>query len=298
MSRPVNPIRIGIDGGGTTCRFALQLPDKVLRTSLGSANAHSDLQATINVLNAGLSELFEKADLQPDVFWNIPAFAGLAGVTTQEKADQIAGAVKLNRLSVEDDRRSAVAGALKNGNGYVAGVGTGSFLARQDQTGIRFMGGYGADLGDEASGCWLGKELLKRLLYWRDNAVAPSALLETVWSGFDSNLETVLAFGQSARPADFAKFAPQIVDAATSGDPNALALMEAGAQYIIQSLRVLGWQEGEKVCLLGGLASHYRPYLPPHIAANLAQPEGSALDGCLHLAGQLEPIREERVHEH
>lgn len=287
MSQVESTYLIGIDGGGTSCRFALAMPGRRVEAVLAGANVHTDLGKALAVLARGLEELADRAGVPVDTLRAVPAYAGLAGVTGGGVSAVVADALPLDYLVVEDDRRCAVVGALGAANGAVAGIGTGSFLARQDTANVSLLGGYGADLGDEASGCWLGKQLLVRMLHCLDGLAEPSDLTARTWDVFESSLGTLLKFGQEAGPADFAKFAPQIVAAANNGDANGVALMHQGAVYIERCLNVLGWQAGEPFCLIGGLAGHYLPFLPMAIADSVAAPRGSALDGAVQLAADL-----------
>jgi dTDP-4-dehydrorhamnose reductase len=97
----------------------------------------------------------------------------------------------------------------------------------------------------------------------------------------------VVAFAGRATPADFAALAPRLLDAATAGDGTALALLRQGADYIARGVNRLGWQPGEALCPIGGLAASYTPYLPAPMASSLVDPQGSALDGALALAARI-----------
>jgi glucosamine kinase len=65
--------------------------------------------------------------------------------------------------------------------------------------------------------------------------------------------------------------------------------MQDGADYIVNSLTALGYTAGAPLCLTGGLGPHYANYLPTSYNTNLIEPKGSALDGALLLALQMEP---------
>ena len=86
-------------------------------------------------------------------------------------ATAIAEALPIDNVTVSDDRPTNMAGALGGTDGYVAAIGTGSFLGRQSGAEQRFIGGWGLRLGDEASGAWLGRRVLSRVLDWRDGVV-------------------------------------------------------------------------------------------------------------------------------
>lgn len=54
--------------------------------------------------------------------------------------------------------------------GALAGVGTGSYVGFLTGGSVRFAGGWGLALGDEASGAWLGREVLRAALMAHEGA--------------------------------------------------------------------------------------------------------------------------------
>lgn len=278
---------IAIDGGGTKCRFAMATPDGRVEVTLGSANAFSDRQKALRTLNEGLQALAEKAQVPRAHLAEIPTYAGLAGVTDAIAASEVARSLPSRIVEVEDDRRSAVVGALGARNGSVIGVGTGSFLARQADGQTQFIGGYGALIGDQASGNWLGVQLLQRVLLAMDGVEPHSALTRKISAEYDDDPMQIVAFVGQANPSDFAGLAPGIVAAAAGGDPVAQDLMQGGADYLAQGLRALGHADGSPICMIGGVAPHYADYLPPHMQACLTEAKGAPLDGALILARHL-----------
>ncbi|WP_170461586.1 BadF/BadG/BcrA/BcrD ATPase family protein [Ruegeria arenilitoris] len=281
------PYLIAIDGGGTRCRFAMAGPTGRHDLVLGSANVYSDRAAAISTLNAGLRALAERAAMPEAALTGIPIYAGLAGVTDADTGAEIARHLPSRIVQVEDDRRSAVVGALGPVDGCLIGIGTGSFLARQSDGEIRLIGGYGALIGDDASGYWLGQQLLRRVLLAADGIAPDSALTRSVRRRFDEDPMQIVRFAGQARPAEIADFAPEIIAAAQKGDVVAVALMREGADYVAAGLQALGRDDPEPVCAVGGVASHYIPYLSVEVQSAMIEPAGTALDGALQLAAQL-----------
>jgi glucosamine kinase len=91
----------------------------------------------------------------------------------------------------------------------------------------------------------------------------------------------ILTFARTASPAAMAALAAAIVDA--SDDPLSEALLAEGAEWIMGTIRALGWAPGERLCLLGGLGPHYAARLGAAVSA----PAGTALDGALALAAEI-----------
>ncbi len=284
---------IGVDGGGTSCRIALERHGGRTEIVLGSANVTTDFRGATKLIREGLDAVAAKAGLSGEVLWTYPAYLGLAGIVDEEGAGAVARALPLKNVLIEDDRRATVIGALGDADGTVAGIGTGSFLARRSGVAMRMVGGWGLRLGDEASGAWLGRGLLTSVLEVVDGLSDATPLTEKILKAFRGSPGRIVTFGLSADPAEFAAFAPGIIEAARSGDPVGVDLMRAGAAYLTATMIKLGWQDGEPLCLIGGVGAHYLDYLPDRFARSVVPSKGTALDGALKLAAGL-AVREKR----
>ncbi|MBP0482161.1 BadF/BadG/BcrA/BcrD ATPase family protein [Sagittula salina] len=290
MSTAPAPYLIGMDGGGTGCRVAIARADgPVLATTQGGpANATTDLAATVANLRAALDMAAEAANLTLEALRDAPAHAGLAGVISDTIGQRVAEGLPLTRLTVTEDRDIMVAGALGPRDGALAAIGTGSFVAAQGPQGIRSVGGWGFLLSDEASGAWLGRELLRHALRVADGVSPPTPFVAQTLDQ-RGGAAGIVTFATSARAHDFATLAPGIVAAARAGDATATGLMTAGAGWITQGLRALDHRDGAPLCLTGGVGPLYAEWLPAPLTAGLTEPQGSALDGALRLAARAAP---------
>jgi len=281
---------LGIDGGGTSCRIALLWRGNRYESRSGSANVTSDPQGAVGAISVGLTDVAKQAGIDVRELRQTPAHLGLAGATTPAVCDQVKAMLPLVRASVSDDQLTTLAGALTRDDGVVVSIGTGSFLARQQQEARWFLGGHGLALGDEASGAWLGRALLARVLHSVDGLAPFSPLTEDILTEFGGEAGAVSLFAATASPARYGQYAPKVVAAAGAGDVAGLALMQSGAAYILAGLKALTWQEGDALCLMGSLGPLYRPYLPDHVTRCVRAPKGTALDGALFLAGQARAV--------
>jgi glucosamine kinase len=274
---------IGADGGGTSCRVALVIGGQRYEVTLGCANAATDRAGAIAVVRGGIDQVAVQAGIDANTLAACRAHVALAGIMSDADAQAVAAGLRLTHVTVSDDRVSTVIGALGLENGSVAGIGTGSFLARQTNGHIQFSGGWGLALGDEASAAWLGKELLSATLRSVDRMEPTSDLTEEILRRFGA-AAGIVSFAATANPRDIAALAPLVTKAAQEDDLVAQGLMQAGATYIENGLRALGWSRGETICLTGGLGASYLPWLASDLAASVCDPKGSALDGALALA--------------
>jgi glucosamine kinase len=278
---------IGIYGDGTAFGFALQTGNRRCDAHLDLTDLHSGLSSVIETIQTGLRSLADKAKVDIAFLEDVPTYLGLSGIKSLQDAETVKSGLSLTHVVVEDDRRSVVTGALGTENGTVVSIGTGSFVSRQINGEARLIGGYGTVLGNEASGSWLGKKLLERVLHCEDGLVKSSAIIQSTWETFDGAPEKLMDFAQSASPGEFATFAPAIADAAHKEDPNARYLMRLGTAYIKRSLETLEYRPGEVICLIGEFAKEYAALLPKPISEGLRRPKGTPLDGAIQLAQKL-----------
>lgn len=272
---------VGVDGGGSGCRAAIATRDGVLAVAeSGPANVSSDADGAVrNVLQA-----VEAAGLQAGISLSeTVAHIGLAGVMSRDDAAWVAAKMPFARVAVSDDRPTTVSGALGSANGFVAAIGTGSFIAGKTADEFRFVGGWGAAVSDQASGAWLGRGALERALLCFDGLEVYSQMTREILKQFGDDPNAIVSFSQRARPSDLAEYAPLVVEAARHDDPHGLSLMMHGADYLQRGLQAVGF-EGGSVCLTGGLGLRYTSYLK---GVEVTAARGSALDGALALAGEL-----------
>lgn len=278
---------LAIDGGGTRCRFALAHKtnpgeDHVVVEG-GPANATTDFHATVRCITEGLEALAQRAELQADALYDMPAFVGLAGVTGQTIADRLQAALPLRNVQYTEDRVAALRGAFGTANGLIAHCGTGSFFATQFKGAHRFAGGWGSLLGDEASAQWVGRRALSAALQQTDGFLPASPLIESLRDRFAST-EEILEFAQTATPQDFGELAPIVTRHAQNRDSNAQQIMRAAAVYVAHGIEQMDWKPPMPICLTGGIGPQYEPYLAEPIRTYLARPIGTPLDGAIAIA--------------
>lgn len=288
MMTPLTDPLIGIDGGGSGCRFALVRGGQRVEVSGGPANVSTDFEGAMATLDGGIHALADRAGRSVADLATARIYVALAGVVSADLATEVARRLPFPHIVVADDRIAATTGALGAADGCVIGIGTGSFLARKVAGQTRLIGGWGLNLGDDASGAHLGRGLLQRAVLGVDGLGPTSELTQAVLQELGGPAG-VVGFAATATPRDFAKLAPRIVAAATAGDRVARGLLSDGAAYIERGLRRLGWQPGDAICPVGGLAACYGDGLPDEMADALTPPKGSGLDGALALAATIAP---------
>jgi glucosamine kinase len=277
-----------VDAGGTNCRMRLVYEGVSHNITLGSANVSSDFDQSLRTLRNGIDLLCEQAEIPLSQLWNVPAYLGIAGLIGERLENKMKSALPFTHAIFSDDQISATVGALGDAAGLILGIGTGSFFARQSQdNSLTRVGGWGFTLGDEASGAWLGKRMLGKVLETIDGTEISSELSRNIQEEFDNDPATILNFTRTSVPADYAVFAPRIIEAAKNQDALAEACVQEAVRYI---QRILGHLDPDGIldlCPIGGLAQGYVAFLPEHCQRRVISPRGSALDGACRLATRL-----------
>ncbi len=283
------PLICGVDGGGSGCRVAIARTDGTVlaRASGDAANHATDPAGAAASVVATVRVALSRIEGAAPRLENLIVHLGIAGVMSAADAAGLARRLPFERCAVTDDRETSVLGALGAADGALVSVGTGSFLAVRRGRALRFAGGWGLHVGDQASGARLGRGLLEQTLLGVDGLAGHSDLTRGILSHFSETPAEIVCFAGQAGPQDYASFAPQIVLAARHGDAVGCALMRQGAAYIDDALAALGRGPGEPVCVIGGLGPEYVPYLPPGLRDRIVAPAGNALDGAVHLARRM-----------
>lgn len=276
-------IFIGVDGGGTGCRAIVGTQDRILGdASGGPANMSTDARGAVRNVLEVIMKASAAAGLREVA--SVRAHIGLAGVLTSEQSDLVKRVMPFKDCDVTDDRPTTLAGALGDQDGSVAAIGTGSFIGCKGGADVRFIGGWGLTLGDEASGAWLGRSALAETLLVCDGVSTGSDMTAALLARFGDDPNAIVAFTAKATPKELGDLAPTVVDAAQTGDAVAGTLMARGADYIDRALAVLDPDQSLPLCLSGGVGPAYASLVAPDTQSRLVAPKGSALDGALALA--------------
>ena len=267
---------LGIDGGGTGCRAAVADASGVVqgRGEAGPANIASDpVGAAENILRASQAAIAAAGGGAV-----VAAGLGLAGANAAGAPERLRAALPFGRVVVVTDAITAVKGALGAGDGIVAAIGTGSVFAVQRAGVIRQIGGRGLVLGDEASGAWIGRAVLRAALRAVDGFTPMTPLLSALIDEMGGP-DGVVAFSLRARPVDFAELAPRLLD---SSDPAAQAVMAQAVADVAEAVAQLQQGGSLPVVFLGGLGPFFAGRLQG--CWDIRPALGSALDGALLLA--------------
>ena len=277
---------LGVDGGGTRCRARLaDSTGRIVGAGMaGPANIRIGLDESQRSVLDAAGQCLEQAGAS----WADPIVACLALAGASEPAEAAAARAacrgRFHRVLVTTDAHAACVGAHRGEDGGVIIVGTGTIGWAVHGGQSHRVGGWGFPVSDEGGGAWLGCEAARRTLWAHDGRSAWTPLLRDVAAEFASDPHAIVRWMGSAKPRDFARLAPLVLDHAARKDPAACAIMRAAAGHIDTLAARLAEHGAARLALMGGLAAGIAPWLAPATRARLVTPAGDALDGALRLA--------------
>lgn len=278
---------IGIDGGGTNCRA--RLADASGRTlgegAGGPSNVRLDSALVMNSILTASRGAAEAAGLGEADLRRTHAGFGLAGaVLTSANEKLLAQANPFASIAIETDAYAAWLGAHGGGDGAILIVGTGSCGLAVVGGRQTYVSGYGAEVSDEASAQRIGREAIRRSLWADDGRAQKTLLSDAIFRKLGGSAETIVEYVTDAKPADYARLFPLVLEHAEALDPLGTALMSEAASEAVTMISRLLELGAPSVCLIGGVAEPLTRWLPAPVRARLSTPKGDALAGALLMA--------------
>lgn len=277
---------LGIDGGGTGCRALIcDAHGRHLGSgTAGSANIASNLTGARDNILAATHAALNDAALPCETMNALSAYLGLAGANIDNAAERLSEILPFQALKIDSDAAISLEGAIGSSNGAAAMIGTGTIFAQRKDGTIILRGGWGFMLGDQGGGAWLGRSLLEAALLAHDSVIPQTPLTQKIMARFRNNPQLLVEFAQTASPADFGRFAPDVFNSAEHHDTVAQDILDKAVAIIEANLRAMNLRTGEPFCMLGGLGPKYVPYLHASYRAQIQSPRADAVSGAAALA--------------
>jgi glucosamine kinase len=282
---------LGVDGGGTKTRARVR--DETGRSlgeaAAGPGNQHLGEGAWAEVMRAA-REALAAAGIGEADFGRVHAGFGLAG--TQPRADHDAAVRRPHpfaSLAIDTDAYAAYLGAWGGADGAILILGTGSCGLAVVNGRRTTIGGWGHAIGDDASGMAIGRLAVRRSLWVLEGMAERTALADEILRAFAESAENAAAWAATARPADYATFAPSVFDHAGRGDPMARDIVAGAARDATMLIDRLIALRAPKVAMVGGVFPRLLPWLPERVRPSLVAPAADAMDGAILMAGGVVP---------
>ena len=314
---------VGVDGGGSRGRAwvapadhdpATPPPGAAERDEACNAYAVGVELASAAIL--GVIDDARRAAGAPDsVLADAFVCIGVAGVDRAHEREPLfaallAGGLNGARLDLQSDPWVALEGALPvevvgRGARLLLVSGTGSAAVALTPEGRRVrVGGWGARVGDEGSGAWLGIEAVRATLHALDGRDPPGELSAAVQTAWGAGADALVGRARTATPADFATLAPLVLRAVDDPVAEALRARAVASLCALITTAAAGGAQREwtheagelpddarapaGLALAGGvaaaLADDLRAILPPSLAAAMRPPVGPPVAGAWRLA--------------
>lgn len=278
----------GIDGGGTGCRAILADQKGIIlgKGTSGPANIGADTpNAIINITEAAEQARLQ-ARLHSSIYETSSAVLGLAGANSIADRDAAYKELPFASSRIVSDTVTALQGAVGDGDGAIAILGTGSAFAKRTGDTVEVIGGRGFMLSDHAGGARLGRDLLEQTLLAHDGIAEETYLTKAILNKFSNDARKITQFSRTATAADYAAFAPMIFQFAEKGDLLGSQIVSDACLMIKRNLRALGVEKLRRFSITGGLAHSYAsldslPYKEFYVPA-----QSDSLQGALALALQ------------
>ena len=272
----------GIDAGGTATKcLLLDGAGNTLFAHQGQpANYQGGPDEAAKAIKATLSAAMAGAGIDRVELLGI----GLAGAGRKHELERMKACLGtlegVNRYALTDDGEIAVLGAHRGQPGVVLIAGTGSIAygLRQDGTMIR-NGGWGAILGDEGSGYWIGLKAVQAVIRAEEGRGQQTVLSTAVCRGLGIDSLTALpalVYNSSLGRKEIAALVPTVVQTAADGDLVAAAIIDAAVHelaLLVEMVQKLMDFPRAKVAVSGGLFAN--PLFMAAFTERLAEASGS-----------------------
>ena len=282
---------IGIDGGGTYCRAMLQdTHGNILSVGeAGPANIMSDAKQALASLTKACNKAIEAApvDVKLD---DVVVAAGLAGANIpQAKSAFLSLPMPFKQIEIISDLHAACLGAHGGKNGALLICGTGSAGTLYQSGQFTDKGGYGFNVGDNASAAWLGHAAIKHTLLAFDNIEKRGVLFSRILAHFataqpQALIQKIAYFNAQS----YGTLAPLVVECFSEGCQTAKALLNAGGEYLSKLGKALLSETDTPlpVCFVGGLAKVYVPFMDKQLTRAFVDAQSDARQGAIDYVKQ------------
>ncbi len=251
---------VGIDAGGTKTAALARTSGETIRVNAPGVQL---LRDGVQVSAAALEVIIREAQVATRASDIGFVTIGLAGAGRETDRVAVESAVRAllggAGVSVTNDAEIAVEAAFGEESGAVLLVGTGSLVyARGVEREVYRAGGWGALVGDDASGTSIGRAAVRGILAAIDGG-PPTSMTETLddltgLSGADAIIHAVYT---EHRP--LSEFAPVALHAADAEDWVASAILAREANALAQQAGWVATRAGDSVehrlAMCGGLTS-------------------------------------------
>ena len=304
------PVLAGFDAGQTHCRCRLSCWTRggwhVVGEGTGSGVSHLDAsggeERFREAIRSSLQAAWPHGCQAPLAAAAVGASGVEAGTALQTRAASLLHEVvnlPEGRCVATGDERTALRGAFADQAGIVLISGTGMIVVGRNTLGEEHRcGGWGWRLDGAGSAFDLGHQGLQVSLRMADGRLADGPLRQRLWESLGcrtADALKTLVVQPDHQPADLARLAPLVDEAAAQGDREARRILDRSAFALAEAASAVARQlslNEPNLCARGGALLNLREFngavhqaMQQHLpGARWTQPLGDACDGALALA--------------
>ncbi|MGR5093279.1 BadF/BadG/BcrA/BcrD ATPase family protein [Vibrio maritimus] len=280
--------RVGIDGGGTSCRARIinEQQQVIGEAKSGSANIMLGAELALTSIIEAIESAAQSAGLDSTDFAQMDVGCALAGAEHKSSYQAfMATPHPFASLTLNTDGYGACLGAHQGEDGAIMIAGTGSVGLLIKGTQQYVVGGREFPISDQGGGAVMGLRLIQQVLLIQDGIKPHSPLADVVMEHFNQGIDAIVEWSKTALPRDYGQFSPAIFEYAYLNDGLAKSLLLETANDIEMFLCALNNKGADKICLMGSIAERIFDWLSPAAQRWIVAPKGDAMDGALMMAG-------------
>ncbi|NME43563.1 ATPase [Faecalicoccus pleomorphus] len=263
----MNNYFLGVDGGGTKTKFLVCDQEGHILSSSIQSTCHylqCGFSGITEILNLGVKECCEKANIQPSMITNaFIACAGYGDIPEDSKQiyESVKRACKNMAFQVGNDTDNAIAGSLCGQDGIHVISGTGSIgILKENDTYTRCGGWHHIFGGDEGSAYWISCKLIQEFTKQSDGRHKKDSLYQYVKESLhlskDSDILRLTVEDWNFDRKKVASLSKLVYDLAKSGNSSAQDIFTQAAQELAEiyiTLQSLSKSESTLASYSGGV---------------------------------------------
>lgn len=281
------PLLLGVDGGASHCRARLRdLSGRLLGEGASRPASLSTgiEEARASVMDA-VADALRNSGLPRADAARCRAGIGLAGAGPRDlQLRLLEGWNPFATVRLASDAYIAWLGAHGGEDGAVVILGTGSVSYGRNGSQTVVLGGWGAEISDEASAGAIGRSALRRSIWAWDGRIGMTPLAENLLAMFGGTPVRLVEAARMATPADYAAYAPLVFQFAEQGDELAAAILREAAEHAARMVERLIASGFSRIALVGGIAAPMTPWLPSATRSRLCAALGDPVEGAILMA--------------
>lgn len=240
------PLLLVVDGGATKTAVSLRNLDNQVLLELQSTSSNYQAigeQQAYTVLHELLSKVAWALNDTQTIKAAVFALAGIDTDLDSEIARNIAkralqdNNLCVEQLIVENDAEATMLGAVGSAKGALMIAGTGAIIYGHDGHGnVYRSGGWGHRAGDEGSGYWIGREILRAIFRMEDERGKQTLLKQLVLNKLSiSHVDELMQwlFRPNYTNAQIASLTSCLIEATNACDAVAISIAKHAADELI-----------------------------------------------------------------